>query len=182
MKELYLISWDKKKRILFRWNVKKDPKAPTTVPCNISPTNVITWSWCLWTIEFLKLEWRDYGLTHGSWVTNTEATHFDWVIDTWLIDKNFSWWAEVVAWSTSDDYWVSLFPEEINVSDFQVFLYPNKDFDLSWKSVEEDINIAPYVRIKLKLWPSWITKRQIKWKPQDIDFSTTISLTDVFSK
>ena len=177
-KELYLISWDKKNRTLFRWNVKLDPKAPDSATCTLDSNNIITWSWCLWTIEFLKLEWKDYWLDHESW-TGLEW-EYDWVIDTWLIDKDFSWWAEIVAWTGSTNYRVPLFPDSINVSDFKVFVYPNKDFDLSWKS--KDVNLSPYVRLSLTFWPSWDTKRKIKWKSNDVNFSTTISLTDIFSK
>jgi hypothetical protein len=51
-----LISGDKTKRTLFRWNVQKDPDAIATAHCNINGNNVIVGSGCLGTIEFLKLE------------------------------------------------------------------------------------------------------------------------------
>lgn len=178
VKELYLISWDKKTRTYFRWNIESDPNAPSTFSCNSD----WTWSWCLWTIEFLKLEWKDYGLDHLSW--SVDEGQYDWVIDTWIIDKNFTSWTEIVAWSISnmDDYWVPLFSDDINISDFQVYLYPNKDYDLAWKSLDDNVNLSPYTRIKLSIWPSWKVKNKVRWDVSDIEFSTTISLTDIFSK
>jgi hypothetical protein len=68
------------------------------------------------------------------------------------------------------------------VSDFKVFVYPNKDLDLSWKEMNDSINIAPYVRIQLSILPSWKSRRQMKGTPEEINFSTTIALSDIFSK
>lgn len=180
LKELYLISWDKKTRTLFRWNVNIDPNAPSSAICNINWSNVITWSWCIWTIEMLKLEWKDYWYNHLSW--DSDLWEYDWLIDTWVIHNDFWWWNEYVAWSLSQNFWISLFPDDINVSKFEVFLYPNKDPDLAWKTIDSSVNIAPYVRLNLEMWPSWKTKNKSKWNPKNIKFSTTISLTDIFSK
>ena len=97
IKEIYLISWDKKKRTLFRWNVWYDPDHPTyswatqtNTACDFSDASTPTWSWCLWTIEFLKLEWKDWWFDHDTSNTNT-TWEFDWLIDTWIIDNEFSW-------------------------------------------------------------------------------------------
>jgi hypothetical protein len=181
VKELYLLSWDKKHRTIFKWNVKLDPNWGSAT-CDFSNGWTPTWSWCLWTIEFLKLEWKDFWLDHNSGSLDLDLSQFDWVIDTWLIDKNFTWWNEIVAWNGTTNYRVSLFPDDINVSNFKVFVYPNTDYDLSWKSSDANINLAPYIRISMSVWPSWEVKRQIKWDPKDIEISTTISLTDIFSK
>lgn len=180
IKELYLISWDWKKRTLFRWNVYRDPNAPTGFSCGINWDNQITWSWCIWTIEFLRLEWKDYWLNHN--LSIPDNLQYDWVIDTWIIDKDFTWWVEVVAWSDNKDYWIPLFPDDINVIDFQIYLYPNIDYDLAWKSVENNVNLSPYVRLKFTIWPSWSNLIKIKWGSLEFNFSTTISLTDIFSQ
>jgi hypothetical protein len=53
---------------------------------------------------------------------------------------------------------------------------------LSWKEVDDSINISPYVRIQLSILPSWKSRRKIKGTPEEIHFSTTIALSDIFSK
>lgn len=181
VKELYLISWDKTKRTIFRWNVKNDPDNPVAT-CDYSNPKSPTWSWCLWTIEYLKLEWRDWWMDHI--FSTSDTGQFDWVIDTWIISRDFLWLANnVVAGSVNmDNYWIPLFPDTINVTDFKVFPYPNKDLDLSWKDYSPEVNIAPYVRIQLSILPSWKSRKKIKWNPQEVKFSTTIALTDIFSR
>lgn len=182
IKELYLISWDKTKRTIFRWNVKRDADAPPTSTCSIDSSNVITWTWCIWTVEYLKLEWRDWWINHDFLIPS--QWQFDWVIDTWIISKNFLWLTDdIVAGSNSvDNYWVPLFPDTINVSDFKIFPYPNKDLDLSWKDYSEEINTSAYARIQLSILPSWKLKKKITWNPKELKFSTTITLTNVFSR
>lgn len=182
VKELYLISWDKTKRTIFRWNVKRDIDAPPTSICSINGSNVITWNWCIWTIEYLKLEARDWWMDHV--ISTIDPGEFDWVMDTWIISKDFlGLTTDIVADSENmDSYRTPLFPDTINITDFKVFPYPNKDLDLSWKDYSPAINIAPYIRIQLSILPSWKSRKKIKWNPQEIKFSTTIALTDVFSR
>ncbi len=174
IKELYLISWDKKHRTFFRYRVESDPDAPTTETCDF---DMWTWTWCLGTIEFLKLDWEDYWMDHNSWFKDNFQN--DWVIDTWFINKNFSNWAEVVAWSDSNNYWKSVFPKSINVSKFKVFAYPNKDQDRAWRENEK---ISPYVILNIEIQPSWKIRKKIKWNINPMNFNTTINLTEIFSK
>ena len=184
--ELYLISADKKKRTYFRWTVEDDIYAPDSVSCDFSTPEFPTWSWCLGTIEFLKLEWRDPWPDHD-WSVNWKWQG-DWVIDTWYINKDFAWtndysqWVWVVAWSNNENYRLPLFPDSINVANFEVFAYPNKDIKEAWKNSDIEVNTAPYVRLKLKLLPSRKTKKKIKWKIPEFEISTTISLTDIYSR
>ena len=180
VKELYLLSGDKTKRTLFRWKVEKDPSAPATFNCSIDGNNIITGSWCIGTIEFLKLEWRDWWMDHV--ISTDDIWEYDGVIDTWLVQNDFSWGTNKVAGSDNENYWVPLFPDTINISDFKVFVYPNKDLNLSWKEVDDSINISPYVRIQLSILPSWKSRRKIKGTPEEIHFTTTIALSDIFSK
>lgn len=172
VKELYLISWDWKKRTFFRWSWKIDPKAPNwALSCN----NTTFWTWCIWTIEFLKLDWKDWGYNHSkSWTWNN-----DWIIDTWIIDPDFTWWWEIVAWSNNEDYRLPLFPDTLSVKNFEVYPYPNFDAKHMWKEASKDIN--PYVRIKLTLTPSWKKRWWMRWKLPEIDISTTINLAPYFS-
>lgn len=181
LKELYLIWWNKKSRTIFRWNVKEDPNKPPAENCNTVDWITFTWSWCLWTIEMLKLIWKDWWMDHVE--LSIDATQSDWVIDTWLIDPDYSWWlTDKVAWSDNDNYWVPIFPDTLNIIDFKVFLYPNIDYSLAWKDNATNIRISPYVKFYISILPSRKSKIWLKWNPKPVNFSTTISLTDIFSK
>ncbi len=178
VQELYLLSWDKKKRTVFRRTVKKDPNSPTWFNCNFTNNQYPTWSWCLWSIEFLKLDAKDWWINHdlsGNYL-------YDWIIDTWIINPDFSWTWSLVAWSDSWSYFIPIFPDTISITDVKFYLYPNKDVKLAWKESWVQSNFSPYLRISFKLSPSYSRKWQIKGKIPIIDYSTTISLTDIFSK
>jgi hypothetical protein len=162
---------------LFRWSVIKDPD--TTNWCSFDASNNITWSGCLWNIEYLKLEWEDRWMDHN--LSIVDSTQWDWVVDTWVINKDFTWWASIVAWTTNTP-WVPLFPSSINVSEFKIYAYPNKDIWYDWKNDTAWSNIAPYLILKLKLMPSWKSRKQVWWAWKELDFSMTISLSDIYSK
>jgi len=190
VKELYLISADKKHRTLLRLNYWLDPNRPSWSTCSSSDWwKTYTWTGCIWRIEILKLYWVDWGLDHKtSWGSDNNWTQYDWVIDTWLIDKDFAWkndysnWNFVVAWSNNNNYWLPLFSDNINVKSFKVFPYPNKDINRAWKDSVLGTNFAPYVRLEIVLTPSWAVKKRIKWKVPEFKYSTTISLSDIYSR
>lgn len=173
--ELYLISWNKKERTYFRWSVKKDPNSPYN--CTFT-ANTITWSWCIWNVEYLKLDWKDWWMNHDLW--NVDSTQFDWVVDTWVINPEFTWNTDIVAWTWST-HWVWLFPSTINVSEFKIYWYPNKDINYDWKNDNIWDNISPYVILKMKLKPSWKSRKQVWWAWKELDFSMTINLSDIYS-
>lgn len=180
--ELYLISWDKKQRTIFRWSVKSDPNAPSSAWwCSLdSNTNIISWDWCIGTVEYLKLDWEDWWMNHDLVSSNTL---YDWVVDTWKINSEFAWWINnVIAWSNSNNYWVPLFSDSINVSEFKVYAYPNKNTLLSWKNIDKSVNISPYIFVQIKLKPSWITRKKIWWEWKELDYSMTINLSDIYSQ
>ena len=175
--ELYLRSWNKLERTLFRWSVKLDPNAPSTAPCNIdSTTNVLTWSWCIWTVEYIKLLWKDMWKNHD----NAWSTYLDWLIDTWVVDPEFTWWDVVIAWSRNVER-LPLFSDYIDVSEFSFTSFPNKDIALAWKNTDKSVNLSPYTILKLKLKPSWLTKKKIWWNWEELDFSMTINLSEIYS-
>lgn len=173
--EIYLISWDKKHRTYFRWKWKVDPNQPTASTCG----SATFWTGCLGTVEFLKLVGKDWWQNHNSWSTSTGS--FDGIVDTWLIDPQFTGWAEIIAGSNATNYRQPLFPDTISVSDFQVFVYPNIDKSLAWKD-DSIIEFNPYLKIKMKLYPAWKKRAGMRWKVPELNFSTTINLTDYFSK
>lgn len=179
VKEIYLISGDWKKRTFLRWNVKQDPDSRMWATCDFSNPEMPTWSGCLWTIEFLKFDWKDWWMDHDVMTTSTWS--FDSIIDTWLIDNDFTWWWNIIAWENIEDYWKSLFPTTINVKDFEVYMYPNIDIKNSWNNISTSSNINPYLRISYSLKPSWKVMSVTKWDIPEIKISTTINLSDYFN-
>lgn len=179
--ELYLISGDKTRRTYFRWKWVPDPDAPDWwASCSATGgANKFTWN-CRGTIEYLKLAGKDWWMDHNE--SASDVTQYDWVIDTWLIDKDFAWVEKKIAGSDSIDYWVPLFPDTINISDFSIYAFPHKDWKLAWKDDSADVNVAPYLRIQYSVLPAWKTRKMIRWTVKKLDFSTTINLTDIFSK
>lgn len=182
VREIYLISWDKRTRLIFRWNIITDEFAPTSESCEISSTWELN-KWCRWTIQMLKLVWRDLWMDHNWWWSGVS----DGIIDTWIIDPEITWWVETVAGSNNDNYWQDMFPGSINVSKFEVYLYPNIDADLAWKDTSwpgwsniADIN--PYLRLNLTLEPSLRSASGLNWVTAKYELNTTINLVDYFSK
>ena len=164
VEEIYLISADKRKRTFFRYDFFPDETKNTK---------------SRWTIEFLKLEWKDWWFNHlksWNWL-------YDWVVDTWIIDKDFTWWTEIIAWWTSDTwFWQPLFWKNVNVTDVKFFIYPNKDKDLAWQDSSSEVNISPYIRIQMTLSPSYSARKWFRWTIPKIKINTTINLTDIYSR
>lgn len=198
IKELYLLSWDKKIRTFIRWNIKQDEFAKTRNSSFICKSDLLNWKpkfdefkYCQWTIEYLQLEWVDWGLDHKN---NTgDEWESDWVVDTWLIAQNFSWKSNIdfnnaiIAWSADDEkFWKPLFSDWINISDFKVFAYPNIDSSKVWNMSEEEQKkflISPYVVLSFEIRPSWKVKSKISgWEIKPVRFNMTVNLTEVFSK
>lgn len=202
LKELYLISWDKKRRTFFRWNIKQDEfVTDSSKSCDATfkkenwhyvPNNPTNFAYCRWTIEFLELEGKDWWMKHN--VNDPDEYTNDWVIDTWVIASNFSWRTNsdfsnsIIAWTLPknemDKYWKPLFSDDINISDFKVFAYPHIDSSKVWIMSEEEqkrFSISPYVVLSFEVKPSWKVKSKIKWDIKPVKFNTTINLTDIFS-
>ncbi len=182
IKELYLINGKRDKRTLFRWTVSADPEwLPFSCDFTTEPETP-TGSGCLWTIEFLKLEWKDWWMNHNSGSIDNNGTQYDWIIDTWIIDPEFAWWTtDIIAWSNNTNYRQKIFPDDVNVKDVIFYVYPNKDIGHAWKDKSPETNIAPYIRMWLTLSPGRRTKKQIKWKVPEITIKTTVALTNIFS-
>ena len=177
--ELYLISPDGTQRTFFRWNVESDPFAPTWSTC--TGTQNMVGDGCLGTIEFLKLKWIDNGYDHGVYAWNVDGWLWDadGEIDTWLIDDEFDPWTTwVLAWGATS-YWQKIFPDTLNVMNVEFYAYPNKSIEYAWKESAPEYQIAPYIKIKMTLSPSWKQKRKIVGEIPEVDFVTTISLTDL---
>ncbi len=177
--ELYLINWTGTERTFFRWNVWLDPDRPSWSVCTW--TKIMTWTGCLWTIEFLKLQGRDWWFDHISWWSpDADGSQNDWIIDTWIIDPEFvSWWTTIIADSNITSYWQPIFPNSIHVKNVEFYTYPYKSLKYSFRDASDAVKMAPYVQIKITLQPSWQQKRKIKWSIPEVTFSSTIELTEL---
>lgn len=184
--EVYLLSGDGKKRTLLRWEVWLDPDAPASASACVwlsdVPTN-ISGDKCLGTLKYLKLEGVDWGYDHD--VTKIDPSQFDGLIDTWIYDKaTYGLTTDIVATNSvaNSKYRVPLFPNTMNVKSVKFFLFPNKDTRFSWKDSSAQVNINPYLRMEISLTPSRKKRKWLRWAPPVYTYSTTISLTDIFSK
>lgn len=181
--ELYLINPDGTERTFFRWSVKQDPDAPAFATCNFANQQFPTGTGCLGTIQFLKLTWIDEGYDHGpyAWSPAWWLWDDDGEIDTWLIHKDFdpSYATWVLAGSGTYDYWQNIFPDTVHVSNVSFYAFPNKQLQYSWKDSNNQIQIAPYIQLKMTLQPSWKEKGKIRWLVPEVDIATTIHLLDL---
>jgi len=177
--ELYLINSAGNERTYFRWSFALDTEyAPAWSTC--SWTDTMTWTWCLWTIEFLKLQWKDYGFNHDNSINLNDGSQYDGIIDTWIIHPDFvPDGSEVIAGSNTDNYWQPALSDSISVTALEFYAYPNKSLEYSWRDDNEDIFLSPYVQIKMTIEPSWKQKRKIKWAIPSMDFVSTIQLSDL---
>lgn len=190
--ELYLTDKQRDSRTFFRWNIVQDPN--TTDSCTISTTatgQITTSDGCLWNIQVLKLKWYDFWEWHTGSPSSTGA--FDGKIDTWVCDTASGWrnctWQDIGLWNIatgSGAEWINLFPSSINVRNFRLTLFPEKD---PWLAVAApDCSSAdttcispfihPYARISLELGFAHGKRRSLKNENPVISTATTISLDD----
>lgn len=170
--ELYLINASWNERTYFRWKFTLDSDAPTTALC---PTwapgpKQLTWTWCLGTIQILKLEWED---TNGDGSVNEWIIHQDYVSDA----------SRIVATSSIPDiYWQNIFSNRIHVSRAEFYLYPNQSLDYAWATSSTDrpdLQVAPYLQVRITLEPSWKERRRLRWQIPVVNITTTVSLSQV---
>lgn len=142
IQELYLISHDGTRRLFLRKNLKtfKDSKWEISTG---------------YTIQMLKLRWFDAGRAHLFDAGNDNEV-YDWQIDTWACDagQKFSCgWDEIpnYSWyrlpSNSDDGWIDLFDDTLNIVNWNIQISPVKNPDYAW--AEENQQINPFVQISL---------------------------------
>ncbi len=177
--ELYLINsaWDE--RTYFRWKVETATWwfVPTGAICDYSNPENPQWEACQGTIETLKLQGKDYGYNHTS-APDWDGSEGDGIIDTWIIHPDFnSASAEIVAWSTTDSYWQPVFPNSVNISNFELYVYPKKDLEYSWRDSDSSILVSPYIQMKYTISPSLKVQAKIIGEKPSVDISTTIQLS-----
>ena len=176
--ELYLINISGNERTYFRWNVWLDPDRPPGATC--TGTKIMTWSGCLWNIEILKLVGKDYWFWHTLAIANPDGSQWDGIIDTWVIHPDFvNNGSEIIAWSNTTSYWQPIFPNTIHVSELAFYLYPNKSVSYSWADTSPNLQIAPYLQLRMVLEPSWKERRKIKWPSPRVEINTTLQLSSL---
>lgn len=175
-KELYLINTWRNTRTYFRHSFALDPDAPAWANC--SGTDKIIGTGCLGKIEFLRLKWEDWWYNHRD---NEGFGDNDGIIDTWIIDPDFTSDSSTATIAGSDgiDYWQSLSPENIHVRDVEFYLYPNKDSEFSWRDSSSELQISPYLQIKMTLEPSWKERVRIRGEIPSVEISTTLQLLNI---
>lgn len=94
-----------------------------------------------------------------------DETQNDGIIDTWVYDAGVYGLSVDVAADLSsldsENYWLPIFSDGVNVEEVDISAFPPKDNELSWADTSV-IPVSPYLRISMKLLPSWKNKRQIQ--------------------
>ncbi len=153
IKEIYLISKDKTKRVFIRRKlIEKCSDNPSMwkMSCSELSGNITN----LYTLQILKLKWFDAWISHDFADDGT----YDWYIDTWACDYG-EWfkcnWNEVDSISYSwynlpdsvDDWRVNLFWDDVTVTDWDLKIYPVKDSNYAWDEINMKIN--PYIEVNI---------------------------------
>jgi prepilin-type N-terminal cleavage/methylation domain-containing protein len=180
IKELYVVSPDKRKRIFFRraliatgdWN---------------GNGSIDTDNEKLYAIQMLQLKAFDAWQNHD-FDALTYRWVFDWNTDTWACDYDAwfvcswtpLWW--VYGWynlpANNNDWWINLTNSNISIADWNIQIYPLKDPEYAWWELKYQSN--PYIKLYLKTtmyWKNWIGK---VWKDNieniTFDVQTTMNI------
>ncbi len=158
VKELYLISKDKKKRILLRRSLlaQGDWNNDGTVG-DIDSEN-------LYTIQMLQLKAFDAGVNHDFDVT-TYSGVYDGTIDTracdieaWFTCKGPSLWGVYSGYHLPDvnnpqDWWINITSNDLSVADWNMKITPTKDPDYAWWEASQQRN--PFITLYIKTAIYW---------------------------
>ncbi|MDD2486864.1 MAG: prepilin-type N-terminal cleavage/methylation domain-containing protein [Candidatus Gracilibacteria bacterium] len=175
VKELYLLSKGKtNERLFLRMRYKLDPNAPPAATCDENADGSMSGDACLGNIEMLRLDGRDLGFDHVA--STTDSGEYDGIIDTWQCNADFKCNGTNDLPKGENDEWVPLFPEYINVRNVRFFVYPTKDYKLSWRDKDINTNVNPYVRLNITLGFAWVKRIQFNNSNPSVNISTTINL------
>jgi len=149
VKELYLISKDKKRRIFIRRKLIAEE--------DFNHDGTIQTGEKLYKLQILKLRGFDIGSWHR--LDQVGSTSNDGKIDTWACDKQewFICYGDSIdpSWGLSgyklpanvNDGWVDLTINDLTVQNFDLAIFPTIDPDLAWQDTW--VQIYPYVRVRL---------------------------------
>lgn len=158
VKELYMISKDTRKRLLFRRKL------------------VATWDWNTngiiddnterqYTLQMLQLKSFDGGENHDFDATTYRGV-YDGIPDTWACDAE-AWftchgsglWVTYPGYNlpvNGDDGWVNLVTNDVTITDWNMQIFPIKDPEHSrW---EWQYQVNPYIRLYLKTSIYWANR------------------------
>lgn len=149
VKELYLISKDRKKRIFLRR--KKVREEDFDMDWSSS------WTWeKLYKLQILKLRWFDIWSWHELWkkwvsvndgkIDTRACDAKEWFVCKW--DGIWSWYPWYFLPKDENDWWADLTSDDISISQLNFAIFPSKNYDYAW--YESDFQIAPYVKMQLK--------------------------------
>lgn len=147
IKELYLISKDKKHRTFIRRSLVSswDFDRNWIVDKNIDK---------LYTLQILRLRGYDAWNNH-QWDGSSAEWYQDWIIDTWVCDSE-KWfvchWNQVmINWkpynlpADQNDWWANMLDWSISLNNLTFQIYPVKDPKVAWW--EENIQVNPYFSV-----------------------------------
>ncbi len=185
--EIYLIgkSWDS--RTFFRWYVQEDPNKIASAICDFSNPRTPTGDGCFGTIQFLRLKGVDWWNDHSSSII--DVTQNDGIIDTWIYDPEvYGTSSPIVADLTpavdtddSENYWLTILGDNVNVKNIKISAYPNKDSNLAWADNLDSTFLSPYLRISMTILPSWKERLRLKGSVPEVQINTTINLTTKYN-
>ena len=161
VKELYLISKDKTKRLFFRrtliatndWNKNGSIDAANER---------------LYSLQMLQLRSFDAGANHD-FESLTYSGVYDGKTDTWACDAQ-AWFicagsAIMQAWgiyenyhlpANENDWWVNITTNDISISDWNIRITPTKDPDFARSDAAQQRN--PFITVYLKTTIYWINR------------------------
>lgn len=155
VKEIYMISKDKKIRLFFRRKLLATWDFNANGAIDIDNEK-------LYAIQMLRLKafdaWQnhDFDATTYSWV-------FDGNIDTWACDYDAGYkcnWASlgwVYSWYNlpldNNDWWINITNSNITITDWNIRVFPIKDPEFSWWEPPHQTN--PYIKLYLKTAIYW---------------------------
>lgn len=149
--ELYLISHDKTKRLLFRRKVIESG--------DYNGDTIISDSEKLFSVQVLQLKWFDAGETHN--FDDATTSRYDGIIDTWACDYDLWFICDWESISSTalysgfrlpqdiNDGWQNILNSDITVSDRNIVISPLSDPYLSRS--EDNQQISPFFTMNLTL-------------------------------
>lgn len=164
IKELYLISKDKKKRVIIRRNrIAQADFNGDSIAWNVPTEN-------LYTLQMLQLKGFDAGDNHDFDAMSSSGV-YDGVIDTWACDAEAwftcAWpsvWGIYSAYrlpveNNPQDGWVNIMTNDVSVIDWNMTITPTKDPEYAWWEPIEQRN--PFITLYIKTavyGQNWVNK------------------------
>lgn len=173
IKELYLISQDGTKRIMFRRKLVQSGDR--------NKDGVVSWDSEYWyNLQMLRLRWFDAWNTH-SFDDSIAEWIYDGKVDTWACDYagwfvcNGSgvWWA--YSWFNlplnNSDGRVNMFEKNLTISNFNIVISPDKNPQYTWREPDKQINPFITLTVESKLYGQIRYKKLWIWSLDDFQLS-----------